>query len=123
MKYKSIKNRSFIRSLWTHVGFTLFVCVFAYLTFAQEPRQLVVENTQVANKRTAFVIGNGDYQNARKRANDANDMTTTLSELRFDVSPSETNVGAQCMRPSTSKSASGSRCAKVEVSSTLEPVA
>ncbi len=55
---------------------------------AQDNRQLAQEKPNISNKRTALVIGNGDYQTARKLANpvnDATDMSGTLRELGFDV--------------------------------------
>lgn len=54
---------------------------------AQQNRELTVENSP-PQKRTALVIGNGDYAVARKLSNpvnDADDMAKTLSQLGFEV--------------------------------------
>ena len=55
---------------------------------AQVTRQLTQEKPNLSDKRTALVIGNGDYQNARKLlnpVNDATDMAAALREVGFDV--------------------------------------
>jgi len=56
---------------------------------AQTDRQLTREKPIAqTEKRTALVIGNGDYTNARKLenpVNDATDMTKALTEVGFEV--------------------------------------
>ena len=55
---------------------------------AQVTRQLEQEKPNLSDKRTALVIGNGDYQNARKLLNpfnDATDMAAALREVGFEV--------------------------------------
>ncbi len=70
------------------IGTILILAAFVFnsLVFAQD-RQLEREN-QKTEKRTALVIGNGDYLKARTLANpvnDANDMTKALTEVGFEV--------------------------------------
>ncbi len=65
----------------------LTAVVFQSLVFAQTDRKLERENDKTA-KRTALVIGNSDYLNARKLTNpvnDATDMTKALTEVGFEV--------------------------------------
>ena len=49
------------------LGLTLAALVPSVL--AQNPRQLALDYAKTSEKRTALVIGNGDYQNARKLVN------------------------------------------------------
>ena len=53
----------------------------------QEARQLVLDKPPVSDKRTALVIGNGDYANSplRNPTNDATDMAAALKSLGFEV--------------------------------------
>ncbi|MBS1794517.1 MAG: caspase family protein [Acidobacteria bacterium] len=68
----------------------LFLCLLLLTgaAGAQKTRQLVQEDDEKGKARTALVIGNGDYANARKLlnpANDAADMANALRALGFDV--------------------------------------
>src|SRR5258708_545591 len=72
----------------------VFICIFAHLcqlSSAQQPsrdRQLVQPQKEVSQRRTALVIGNGNYQNAKplpNPPNDADDMATALRELGFNL--------------------------------------
>ncbi len=66
----------------------LLCLVSTVVLCGQEKRQLTAENPQVSSKRTALVIGNGDYQNARKLVNpvnDATDMAAALRDVGFEV--------------------------------------
>src|SRR5258706_5338073 len=66
---------------------TLILC--CAISNAQTTRNLEREKATVNNDvRTALVIGNGTYQNARQLANstnDATDIANTLATLGFDV--------------------------------------
>ncbi len=62
--------------------------VLAANATAQVTRQLNQEKPNLSDKRTALVIGNGEYQNARKLlnpVNDATDMAAALREVGFEV--------------------------------------
>src|SRR5690349_3974804 len=66
----------------------------------QNQRQLTQDDDDKAPKRTALIIGNGDYTNARKLANpanDATDMAKSLTDLGFEVI-SGTNLSLKAMR-------------------------
>ena len=66
--------------------FILLVCRGPVI--GQDNRTLEREKQIVSDTRTALVIGNGSYQNARTLANsvnDATDMANELSALGFDV--------------------------------------
>ena len=69
------------------LGFVLFVFVFASFTFAQGTRQLTTEQPKISDKRTALVIGNGNYANSplRNPTNDATDMAAALKTVGFEV--------------------------------------
>ena len=67
---------------------------------AQTQRELTQEDDDKKLKRTALIIGNGDYTNARKLVNpakDATDMANTLTALGFEVI-SGTNLNLKTMR-------------------------
>lgn len=83
MNKKLFRSRLFsILLLWV-LMFSLFAPVKA-----QTQRELVQEDDDKPQKRTALIIGNGEYTNARKLANpanDASDMAKSLTELGFEV--------------------------------------
>ena len=83
------KNRTgFVHSLFRLLDIGAFLSLFALLSLGQVTRELTVEKPKVSDKRTALVIGNGNYQIARKLTNpvnDATDMAAALKELGFDV--------------------------------------
>ena len=86
-------NKTQIHKSFPRRGFRLLIAVplmavACVVGLAQDKRQLTIENPPVLEKRTALVIGNGDYQNARKLVNpvnDATDMAAALREVGFDV--------------------------------------
>ena len=83
------KNRTgFVHSLFRLLDIGAFLSLFALLSLGQVTRELTVEKPKVSDKRTALVIGNGNYHAARKLTNpvnDATDMVAALKELGFEV--------------------------------------
>ncbi len=83
------------------LGLLFSIFLFNLLAPAQQnQRQLTQDDDDKSPKRTALIIGNGDYTNARKLvnpANDATDMVKSLTDLGFEVI-SGTNLSLKAMR-------------------------
>ncbi len=77
-----------LRSRLFAFGLLLTMLIGSLPVAAQNDRQLTQEDDDKSLKRTALVIGNGEYTIARKLANpvnDATDMTKALTEVGFEV--------------------------------------
>lgn len=92
----------------THLFRLTFVSMLSVLMFsffapsgvrAQKTRQLVQEESDNQEKRTALVIGNGSYADSplKNPVNDATDIAATLKSLGFEVF-SYTNLDQNAMK-------------------------